>query len=345
MKGWCAAVAAAGAAGWLALCAAAFVVAEAKGGTLACAGNATVHEFAASGNGEWAVVVLGEVAGGFPYLREVVARARRWSPAAFVLVGDAAIKGDARHLALATRELERCVADARVFAVPGSRESRSNLEGAQAFLDAFGARTFDFRIGGTRFLGVDNTTGTPEADALAMLEEKLAEADAVGDEVIVCAYRDPALTGHDGGHTLAAILREYRVEYVFTGEGGKSSLETRDGTTFVGAPPSGQRTVETDQTPISFLVLRHAEGKTHVALERFYRKNVTELEGAFLHLALAHVRPLARARPVPFVVVLAGCATYLVVWLARMRRGLTPKPAGPSLRTGGSHSEGRSSGG
>ena len=101
------------------------------------------------------------------------------------------------------------------------------------------------------------------------------------------------------------------------------SIGCRGSTRFIVAPPSGDRSRDTGQTPVSFLVLRWTGNSYVIELERFFRNNHSELVGVFLKVALADLRPLYEQSPrlfgLLFLISIVACPAGWALW-ARARR-------------------------
>jgi len=237
-------------------------------------------------------------------------------------------------MGLAVREIQKHAAPGPIFVIPGEHDTLSE-ESMAAFIRWFGAPSFDFRIGRTRFLGLNNARGPLDGKALTQLKEKLEQADAGRERVIVCLHRNVVGPQYGemasreqveaGNEALIQLVRAHKVPYVLSGHYHRSYVERRGETQFVIVPTSGHRRIETDQARISYMILHWTGESFTLRREQFYRTNLMEIEGAFLRLSLGYIAPLFEKHPFIFypltAVSLFTCALGLIAHARRKRHG------------------------
>lgn len=281
---------------------AALSVDPADPGPVPGASNAALHELPGDAAGEWRLLIVSDIQEGFPYLPRVFREGEALRPAAVIVLGDVAITHDEEHLDLPVRMMQRAPAPAPLFAVPGNHDIRVR-EGTEAFVRRFGSDRFDFHIGKTRFLGLNNADGPPAGEALAELDARLTRSREAGECVVLCLHRN--LLDLDGEHAYVEVenrrlletIERRRVSLVLCGHWHEFRDVTRGATRYVVAPPAGDRSLETGHDLVSFLVMRGTDAGFSFDLGQFERRNVKELEGHFLRTALAHLQPFRRRHP------------------------------------------------
>ncbi len=277
------------------------------------AANATVHELPGDDAAPWNLLVVSDIQEGFPYLPRILREGAALRPSAVIVLGDVAITHDEEHLALPVRMMRRAPVPAPLFAIPGNHDIKGG-EGAEAFVRRFGADRFDFRIGRTRFLGLNNADGVLTDVALAELDRRLGKAGEDGERVVLCVHRNLIdLDEHHGyveesNRPLLDILLARRVPLVLGGHWHEFRDVTRGATRFVVAPPSGDRSLETGQDLVSWFILRWTGSEFAFDVESFERRNADELEGHFLRMALVHLQPAYRRSPLAGGALLAALA-------------------------------------
>lgn len=296
---------------------------ERPSGKRAVAGNAVLSDLGADDSEPWSVLILADVQNGFHYLPDIFQRDMPRNLRAIVCLGDLSANHDEVHMQLPVRELLATPPPAPFFVVPGNHDIRGE-EGRDCFVRWFGATTFEFRIGSTCFLGVDNADGPLEERALARLEERLAAASGRGQRVVLCMHRDiidweekETVPGTEARNSkLLELVKRHDVCFVLAGHHHQPHDETRDGTRFVIAPASGHRDHERGQNPISFLILRWNGASFALERQLFCRRNTTELAGRFLYLSQVFVQPLLNRYPIFFwVFVLLAAGSIPATWM------------------------------
>jgi 3',5'-cyclic AMP phosphodiesterase CpdA len=273
--------------------------------------NAELHELPGADREPWSVVFLSDVQNGIAYLPEIFERSKAFSPKAIVITGDFAATYLQSHIRIPVWYLRRSPPPAPTFIAPGNHDIAPGKRqvplgnGTKEFVQWYGATTFDFRIGATRFLGLNNSEGPLAPEAIVDLKKQLEDAKARNERSILCLHRDVitfasevARPSDQENHELLELIRGYEIPYVFCGHLHEEAYEKRGKTEFVAAPASGNRpALEPGQKPVRFLVLHWDGAAFHLRREEFYRRNSTELSGVFVYLALAEVRPLFEKKP------------------------------------------------
>lgn len=282
--------------------------------------NADLHELPGSDQEPWSVVLLSDVQNGIAYLPEIFERTKAYAPKAIVVTGDFASRPQESHIRVPVWYLRRSPPPVPMFIAPGNHDiSRERLnvpkgQGEKEFVQWYGAATFEFRVGRTWFLGLNNATGPIDGETLAALRSKLEAAKSRGERAVLCLHRDlisfaaqPNPNAETEHQALLSVIREHDVPYVFCGHLHREGYEARGKTRFVAVPASGNRPAnDPEQKPIHFTVLRWTGTAYELGREEFYRRNSTELKGLFVYLALAHVRPFFERSPAAGGALLAG---------------------------------------
>lgn len=299
--------------------------------------NADLHELPGSDREPWSVVILSDVQNGASYLPEIFERSRKYSPKAIVMTGDLASHPSEPYAGIPVWYLRRSSLPSPIFIVPGNHDispARVGVpagEGEEWFARAYGATTFEFRIGNTRFLGLNNAIGPVTGPALADLRSRLEAAKSRGERTILCLHRNilsfaeqPDPYAEPEHRALLDLIGEFEVPYVFCGHLHQEGYEERGSTRFVAVPASGSRpALDTEQKPIALTVLRWTGSSFQLGLEQFYRRNVNELKGVAVYMALAKIRPFFEDRPAAtsaLVAVAILTAAAGAAFLARFRR-------------------------
>lgn len=295
------------------------------------AANTTIRELSADDSGAWSVVVLADIQEGFTYIGSIFDEIAGARPTAVIIAGDLARGAGGQHLALLVQQLQQHPSPAPLFVVPGNHDCLSPAA-HRAFLERFGSTEFEFRIGKFRFLGLDSMT-RPISWQLDRLHSSTELASARGEQLIV--VRHHPVSGGNGSSAdeparednrmLLQALQSPPVTLVISGHSHESSVEAYRGMTLVVAAPSGDRNMGGGQTPVSYLVLRWNGSKMTLEQHKLSRTNSLDLEAAYLHVMIAHIRPLLRERPLGAAsvgVVFAICAG-LGTWSRRRRRQRT----------------------
>ena len=295
--------------------------------------NADLHELPGSDEEPWSVVVIRDVQNGHAYLPELLRRAGACSPRAIVITGDLAPDPNPELSRIPVWWLRRLPAPAPMFIVPGNHDlcaCTGRRIGEREFLQWYGSLTFDFRIGRTRFIGLDNSTSPIVGADLDSLRSKLEGAKARGERTLLWLHRnvvsfgDPTLS-LEANPELQEMIRDYDVPYVICGHLHRDAFEESEGTRYAAMPASGHRPAnDADQKPIAFMELRWDGRSFELRREEFYRRNLTELKGVFVYLALAKIQPMFHRRPI-FASALVGACIFVAVagagLLWRRRKG------------------------
>lgn len=299
--------------------------------------NADLHELPGSDAEPWSIVLLSDVQNGAAYLPEIFERAKAHAPKAILVTGDFSSNYPEHYARIPVWFLRRSPPPVPMFIAPGNHDisrARKDVaagEGGREFARWYGATSFEFRIGNTWFLGLDNSIGPVTGPALADLKSKLEAAKSRGERTILCLHRDlisfavqPNPRAESEHHELLSLIRDYDVPYVFCGHLHAEAYEVRGKTRFVAVPASGNRPAnDANQKPVHFLVLRGTGSSFHIVREEFYRRNSTELLGVFVYMSLAKVRPIFERSPAAGAALLAGCllpAAALAGIVLRRRR-------------------------
>jgi predicted phosphodiesterase len=264
------------------------------------AANDRVREIPIRASQPWSVLVLADVQDGFPYLSEIFRRAASAHPLAVIILGDLARRADANHRLLIARELHRHPAPAPLFAVPGNHDCDDAADAAD-FAAHFGATEFDFRIGRTRFLGIDSAcprTPAEQQASAARLRRQLRAAAARDEHVVLLRHHPLRQAGEPTPHRadadvpLQEIQRLASLPLVLTGHEHAHAQDRVGETTLVVAPSSGDLNSGESAKPVSYLLLRWTGERLALEVERFPRENWRDLRAQTIHLTRAHVSPL-----------------------------------------------------
>ncbi len=279
-------------------------------------GNASIREIRVGPDEPWSVMLMADVQDGYHCIPELLRRGAALAPKAVIVLGDLSADHDEEHARLPARMFRRHPPSAPLFVAPGNHDIRGE-SGRAPFLAWYGSTTFEVKIGRARFLGADNSGGPLSSAALDELEARLAAAR--GEDVILCIHRD--IFDWPGKHNpgaeaenaaLLELIRKHAVKMVLCGHHHYSHSEVRGPTRFVIAPTSGNRSHDTGQNPVSFLMLRWTGREYVFDLGRTYRSNASELIGQIDHVALSHLRPPFERHPLAFgsllVLTVLACA-------------------------------------
>lgn len=303
-------------------------------GPVAGVRNVDLHELPGSDAEPWSIVVISDVQNGHAYLPELFERAKAFSPRAIVITGDLAPDPIPELSQIPVWWLRRSPPSAPLFIVPGNHDithRQVDRLGEREFLQWYGSLTFEFRIGRTVFLGLDNAASQIVGASLESVRSRLEAARDRGDRTILCLHRnivsfsDPTLAA-ESNPELQELVRHYDVPYVICGHLHRDAFEAREGTRYVAVPASGHRPAnDPGQKPIAFMVLRWDGASFELRREEFYRRNLTELKGVAVYLALAKILPVFRRFPVASSATVGACIFVAVVgagllWRSRKER-------------------------
>lgn len=252
----------------------------------------------------WTVMVLGDVQAGFRYLPELRRIGTENGADAFVILGDLATQPNPAHLQLPVRELQATPAPAPLFAVPGNHDI-VDAASRRSFEKWFGGVEFEFRLGDTWFVGLDNAQGPVSDAGVSRLASRLDRAESEGLRVVLCmhhspiqpteAWRDPR-GGADENPALLELVHSGRLATVLAGHAHQPYTEWRNGTEFRVVRAAGD-TNDGQIVPVSYLVLRGDPSGWTSEEHMVLRDPRIDLEGQVFHAALAHLAPLLRGAP------------------------------------------------
>lgn len=291
--------------------------------------NADLHDLPGRDDEPWSVAVISDVQNGHAYLPELFRRLDNPRPQAIVVTGDLAPDPSPELAQLPVWYLRRRPPPAPMFVVPGNHDLAllpGGRLGEPEFLRWYGALTFEFRIGRTVFIGLDNSTSPIVGPAFEELRRRLDEAKDRGDRAILCLHRnivqfeepDPISRLDD---QVRQLVRNYDVPYVLCGHLHHDAYDEQGGTRYVAVPASGHRPAnEPGQKPVAFMTLRWDGSRFELRREEFYRRNWTELKGVVLYLALAKIHPCLDRHPLVSGLLATVCLFVAVAPIGILRR-------------------------
>jgi hypothetical protein len=262
--------------------------------------NADLHQLPGRDDEPWSIAVISDIQNGHAYLPELFRRLSDPPPRAIVVTGDLAPDPSPELAQLPVWYLRRWPPPAPMFVVPGNHDLAlipGGRLGEPEFLGWYGALTFEFRIGRTVFIGLDNSTSPIVGPALEDLRRRLEAAKDRGDRAILCLHRnivqfeepDPISPLDE---RVRELIRDYDVPYVLCGHLHHDAYDGQGGTQYVAVPASGHRPAnDPGQKPVAFMRLNWDGTRFELRREEFYRGNWTELKGVTLYLALAKIHP------------------------------------------------------
>lgn len=277
--------------------------------------NADVRELPGGDEEPWTIGVISDIQNGHAYLPELFHRLSSARPRAIIVTGDLAPDPSPELAQLPVWQLRRCPPPAPMFVVPGNHDigSEAIRPGEREFVTWYGALTFELRIGRTVFLGLDNSTSPIVGKALDAVRLRLEESKERGERTILCLHRniikfeeqDPLSRA---GEALRELIRNYEIPYVLCGHLHHDGFDAQGKTRYVAVPASGHRPAnEPGQKPIAYMLLHWNGSSFELRREEFYRRNVTELKGVVLYLALAKIHPLCARFPLASSAALGAC--------------------------------------
>lgn len=280
----------------------------------------------------WRVAVISDVQSGFRYLPRILERAERRDPSATVILGDLSADHDENHMQLPVRELKACELRSPILAIPGNHDIRGDA-GAAEWGSWFGPRTFDFQVQDARLVGLDNSQGPLDAQGLAALKAKLEKLE--GRHAILCLHRDVVdwegkrrMGAEEANRALLDLIKGYDIPLVLMGHWHQAVEVVKGKTKFVVVPPSGDTSRDTGALPVTLTILKYDGKGFTIEYERIERDFWTDLEGFYIHMALAHVRP----QPLWTFGALIACAAGWWLFI-RWKRASAPSTIAPEVKT------------
>ena len=279
-------------------------------------------------DGDWTVAVLADIQNGFAYLPEIFRRVAKHKADFVIVLGDVSSREDRDHHWLPAKMMSDHPSPAPLFVVPGNHDVRGD-RGLPEYLQWYGSTTFDLTVGRTRFLGVNNADGPLGDAALSDLEALMLEAGEQGQRVVLCMHRS-VIDAEEANRKTLELIERRQVVLVLAGHSHQVRDELRGKTRFVVVPPSGDKSHDTGETPISFGILRWAADGFDLKTEKFPRDGSTEFRGVYLHVMLSHFRPVFEDYPALYLLFLglavAGCGMGWRFWFIARRRGAEDLP-------------------
>jgi len=256
-------------------------------------GNVGYHGAA---GGDFTFAVLGDTQKGVTGTRRMLARLRGEKPILYIHTGDLVSHNDAGHYRLARWLMLRAGLEAPCFVVPGNHDVKGN---PHLFEKNIGPREIAFARGRVRFVTVDNSEGQPPDRAA--LEKRLR---AAGESPIVLFMHVPpwdtksdALAPRGPGYDdTLALIRKYRVRYVFSGHVHVYKRLEDGGTVYIANGVGGDSDRwQYDQRVCATLL--EVKG-TQIADRLVWLPPSVGLWDNVVHLALGHVREAYARHPV-----------------------------------------------
>jgi len=287
-------------------------------------GNRTDVLATASADGpQFRFAVLGDTQKGTTGLRRMLAHLQPEGAAFYVHTGDLVSDNDGGHYRLAKWTLTRAKLDTPMLVAPGNHDVKG---GTGLFEKHVGPMEVAWPRGAVRFLIVDDALGDPPPTH--RLEKRLR---AAGEAPIVLFMHQPPwdVTSESfrvtpGFEDVVALIRKYRVRYVFSGHVHRYRRLEQDGTVYVANGIGGDYEHWKLGTKVHATVVEvngRAISDRPVELEPSH-----SVWDNIEHLALGHVAETYRRSPIwtwaATAAILAGW-TWLVVRLWRRARKKT----------------------
>ncbi|UCF94277.1 MAG: metallophosphoesterase [Desulfobacterales bacterium] len=247
--------------------------------------------------------VFGDIQRGtaqLPRLRRVI---EDEAPMAFVVqTGDAVSHPDAGHYRLFLDAFARAQFALPFLVVPGNHDVDHGSE--TLFEQYFGPRQVWFEYGRALFILADNALGPLDEAQYHWLAKVLADHRQATEHIFLFMHLPPINWEGDGGipveHLYArlfAILKSYRVDYVFCGNWHGYHREERDGTVFVVNGRGGDYDHDARLVPCYSIVV---EVRRDAVLDRVIElapRISIVLQSEFRDLFVAHIGARAMQNP------------------------------------------------